>query len=51
MIFSTFHSHTQKAPVMITGFVEDHGASFFKSIVYRISSEEKIYHYSIAFGL
>ena len=23
--FSTFHSHTQKAPVMITGFVEDHG--------------------------
>lgn len=25
MIFSTFHSHTQKALVMITGFVEDHG--------------------------
>ena len=26
-------------------------ASFFKSMVYKISSEEKIYHYSIAFGL
>lgn len=25
MIFSTFDSHTQKAPVMITGFVEDYG--------------------------
>ena len=25
MMFSTFHSHTQKARVTITGFVEDHG--------------------------
>ena len=48
---------------MITGFVEDQGdfeenplllcSKFFflKSVVYRISSEEKIDHYSIAFGL